>query len=82
MSGQPMRRFGQLLSLLGLAVGGLLGLTMLVPLHLMGLSWLVAVGLAKLAFVGSLMLIWAGAVVQRVAIRSAERAELPPPRTP
>ena len=77
-----MRRFGQLLTWLGLVVGGLLGLTMLLPLRVVGLSWLVAVGLAKLALVGSLVLIGAGAVMQRIALRTAERAELPPPRTP
>ena len=74
-----MRRLGQLLSLLGLAVGGLLALTMMFPLHVSGLSWIVAVGLAKLTFVASLTLIGVGAVVQRVAIRSAERSKLLPP---
>ena len=49
-----MRRLGQALALLGLALGGLLGFALLVPIHLMGLSWLVAAGLAKLTFASAL----------------------------
>ena len=74
-----MRRLGQALALLGLALGGLLGIAVLVPVHLVGLSWLVAVGLAKLTFATALGLIAGGAVLRRIANRTAERAQLPPP---
>ena len=74
-----MRRLGQALALLGLALGGLLGIAILVPVHLTGLAWLIEVGLAKLTFVSSLGLIAGGAVLRRIANRAAAREQLPPP---
>ena len=76
-----MRRLGQALALLGHALGGLLGFALLVPIHLMGLSWLVAAGLAKLTFASALGLIAGGAVLQRIGNRAAERERLPPRRS-
>ena len=74
-----MRRFGQLLAVLGLALGGLLAVAMLLPLHLIGFSWLIAVGLAKLTFASALGLIGGGAVLQRLATRNDAAKRLPPP---
>ena len=76
-----MRLLGRALAALGLIVGIALGGALLLPIHLVGVSWLIAVGLAKLTFLGSLGLIGAGAVLQRMANRD-ERAKLPPPRAP
>ena len=64
-----MRRFGQLLMLLGLGVGGAVGLAILLHLSIPGVSWLVAVGLAKLTLVSSVGLLGAGAALQRIANR-------------
>jgi hypothetical protein len=75
-----VRRVGQFLSYVGLAIGGLLGLSMLVHVQVEGLPWLFAVGMAKLTFAVSIGLIGAGAVIQRIALRAAEPAQLPPPR--
>jgi hypothetical protein len=52
-------------ALLGVAVG--VGVAL--PIHLVGISWLVAVGLAKLTFVAGLGLIASGATLLRVAKR-------------
>jgi hypothetical protein len=64
-----MRPLGKLLAGLGLTVGILLGVALMFPGHLGGINWLIAVGLAKLTFIGSLGLIGAGAVLQRLANR-------------
>jgi hypothetical protein len=77
-----VRRFGQLLALLGLALGGLLGVGLMLPGHLTGIAWLAAVGIAKFTFVSSLGLIAGGAILQRIANQRARRAALPPARTP
>ena len=74
-----MRRIGQLLAGLGVALGCVVGLGTLLPVHLTGLSWLLAVGMAKLAFGSALGLIAGGAVLQRLANRAAEREQLLPP---
>jgi hypothetical protein len=76
-----MRRLGQALALLGLALGGAVGLGIMFAPDMVGLSWLIAVGLVKLAFASSLGLIAGGAVLQRIANRSEERERLlsPPP---
>lgn len=74
-----MRRLGKVLAALGLAVGCLAGLAISLPVHLHGWSWLLAVGIIKLVFAGSLGLIGTGAVLQRLARRSEERARLAQP---
>jgi hypothetical protein len=71
-----MRRFGQLLMLLGLGVGGAVGLALLMHVSIPGVSWLVALGLAKLSLAGSAGLLAGGAVLQRVAARREERGQL------
>ena len=76
-----MRLLGRALAALGLLVGIALGLALMFPLHLVGLSWIIGVGLAKLTFLGSLGLIGAGAVLQRLANREDQHAKLPPPPT-
>ncbi|MGH7653171.1 MAG: hypothetical protein ACREN6_00780 [Gemmatimonadaceae bacterium] len=75
-----MRRFGQFLAGLGLALGVAVGLATMWPSHLVGLSWLLAVGMVKLGFVSALGLIAGGAVLQRIANRAEAREQLPPPR--
>ena len=76
----PMRRIGKLLSLVGAAVGVLMGLALLTPVHLTGFAWLIAVGLTKLTFAVSLGLIGGGAVLQRIANqRAAAQLSLPDP---
>lgn len=77
-----MRRFGQLLAVVGSIIGIAAALTMILPLHLAGISWLIAVGLIKLTLAASLGLIAGGAVLQRIARRAEERERLPPPRAP
>lgn len=73
-----MRRIGQLLMLLGVAVGGAVGLAILLHITIPGVSWLVAVGLAKLSLVASGGLLAAGATFQRIAARrESERQVLP-----
>jgi hypothetical protein len=64
-----MRRFGQLLMMLGLGVGSAVGLAILLHLSIPGVSWIVAVGLAKLTLVSSVGLLGAGAALQRIANR-------------
>ncbi len=74
-----MRQLGKFLAGLGLSVGIILGVAMMLPGHLfVGINWLIAVGLAKLTFLGSLGLIGAGAVLQRIANRD-ERKRLSDP---
>jgi hypothetical protein len=55
--------------MLGLAVGGAVGLAMLLHLPFPGVSWLVALGLAKLTLAASLGLLSGGAILQRLATR-------------
>ena len=74
-----MRRFGQLLTGLGIVLGGLVGVGLLLPLHLAGVWWLIAVGLAKLVFLGSIGLIGGGAVLGRLAKRAEDAERLLPP---
>ncbi|MFI5312350.1 MAG: hypothetical protein ACHQQ3_14015 [Gemmatimonadales bacterium] len=74
-----MRRLGQLLALAGLGLGGLVGLSMLIPSWGTGLSWLIAVGAAKLALGGALGMIAGGAVLQRLALQRRQERQLPPP---
>jgi hypothetical protein len=70
-----MRRIGQLLMLIGLAVGGAVGLGILLHVTIPGISWLVAVGLAKLSLVASGGLLASGAVLQRLAARHEASAQ-------
>ena len=73
-----MRRFGQLLMLLGAGVGGAVGLALLFHFSVPGVSWLVAVGLAKLTLGASAGLLSGGAALQRLAARRETRAILDP----
>ena len=73
-----MRGLGRALTALGVVVGVGLGVAMLAPVHLVGVTWLIAAGLAKLTFAASLGLIGAGAALQRMALRADERAKLAP----
>lgn len=86
-----MRRFGQLLMGLGLAVGGIVGLGILVGLNWPDLPWFLRVGIAKLGLFGSAGIMTAGAVITRLARRAEQRrlgsppaphAEIGPPPTP
>jgi hypothetical protein len=72
-----MRLLGQLLMILGVAVGGAVGLALLFHLSIPGVPWLIALGLAKLTLVGSAGLLGAGAFVQRLANRHDDRPALP-----
>jgi hypothetical protein len=77
-----MRRFGQLLALLGLLIGGVVSLAIIIPIHLVGISWLIGVGLVKLTLAAALGLIAGGAVLQRIARGTEERERLSAPRDP
>ena len=77
-----MRRFGKLLTLLGLLVGIAAGVGTLFPAQLAGVSWLLAVGMIKLTLAASLGLIAGGAVLQRIARRTEEQERLSAPREP
>ena len=68
-----MRQLGRILAGLGLCVGIILGVAMMLPIHLVGVGWLIGVGLAKLTFLGSLGMIGAGAVLQRIANRDERK---------
>jgi hypothetical protein len=72
-----MRLLGQLLMILGVAVGGAVGLALLFHLSIPGVPWLIAVGLAKLTLAGSAGLLGAGAFVQRLANRHDAPTALP-----
>ena len=71
-----MRWFGQALMVLGVAVGGGVGVAMLLHLSIPGVSWLVAVGLAKLALISAGGLLAGGAFLQRIDARRHERERL------
>jgi hypothetical protein len=73
-----MKRFGQFVSWLGVVLGVAVGLIMFIRAPLTGIAWVAAVGTAKFGFLSALGLIAGGAVVQRIAIRSAEREQLRP----
>lgn len=75
-----MRRFGQALAVLGLFVGAGAAIATAFPVHLVGISWLIAVGLIKLTFAASVGLMAGGAVLQRIAKRAEERERLFAPR--
>jgi NhaP-type Na+/H+ or K+/H+ antiporter len=72
-----LRTIGQLLMILGVAVGGAVGLALLFHLSIPGVPWLLAVGLAKLTLAGSAGLLGAGAFMQRLANRHDEQPALP-----
>ena len=72
-----MRRLGRFITWIGAALGVALGLSMLWPMPFTGFAWIVAVGTAKLAFAASIGLIAGGAVLERMALRAAEHAQLP-----
>lgn len=72
-----MRRFGQLLMLLGLGLGSFVGIAILAGFTFPGVSWLVALGLAKLTLIASGGLLAGGAVLQRLASRR-DSDRLPP----
>jgi hypothetical protein len=71
-----MRRFGQLLMLLGAGVGLFVGLAIALHLHLTGASWLIDVGLSKLGLIASCGIMAAGAGAVRLANRQAHRERL------
>jgi hypothetical protein len=68
-----MRTFGRILAYVGLALGLVTGLSIFLPVRVVGVPFLVGVALVKLAFASSLALIGAGALVERAAIKSAAR---------
>jgi hypothetical protein len=68
-----MRTFGRILAYVGLALGLVTGLSIILPVRVVGVPFLVGVALVKLAFASSLALIGAGALVERAAIKSAAR---------
>ena len=68
-----MRRVGQLLMALGLAVGVVVALAMAAHLGLAGAPWLVNVALAKLGLVAAGGLMAGGAVSMRLAKRHEQR---------
>ncbi len=70
-----MRRFGQLLLLLGLAVGLGSVVAAFLPWHLAGVAWLLGVGIVKLGLGSSLGLMAAGATMRRVAARRDDVSE-------
>ena len=76
-----MRRFGQLLMVLGTGVGVLVTIAMLVHLGVAGAPWLVNVALAKLGLVAARGLMAGGAVSVRLA-RRIQRKQLAPPPAP
>ena len=69
-----MKRIGQLLMLLGLAVGLEVAVEMMMGITVSGVPLLVAVGLGKLTLVASAGLMAGGATLQRIAKRHEERA--------
>ena len=68
-----MRRFGQLLMILGAAVGVLVAVAIFAHWGVTG-SWLINVALAKLSLLGSAGLMAGGAVSIRLAARREQRA--------
>ena len=67
-----MRRLGSILMALGAVVGVGTGVAVLTGADIPGVgSWLVAVAVAKLGFIAGFTLIAAGAVLHRMAARSA-----------
>lgn len=77
-----IRRLGQVLMMVGVALGVLVGVAWLVRFNVMELPLLVLIGTVKLAIISSIGLIGAGAAILRVANRSDGRlgsGEEPPP---
>jgi hypothetical protein len=68
-----VRRFGQLLLGLGVGVGGLVAISMLLHLGVVGAPWLVNVALAKLGLLAAGGLMAGGAVSMRLAARREQR---------
>jgi len=68
-----MRRVGQLLMALGLAVGVLVALAMAAHLGVAGAPWLINVALAKLGLISAGGLMAGGAVTLRLARRHEQR---------
>jgi hypothetical protein len=64
-----MRRIGNVLMVVGAAVGVCSGVWLLAGPTLGGLAWLVGMGLIKLALVTSLAIMGTGAVALRIANR-------------
>ena len=73
-----MRKLGQFLTTLGLALGSTICIGLLLPIHLAGVSWLIGLGLTKLAFAASGGLMAGGAVLIRAGTRNAERKRMLP----
>lgn len=68
-----MRRIGQFLLALGVAVGVVMALAMAIHLGLAGAPWLVNVALAKLGLLAAGGLMAGGAVSMRLANRREQR---------
>jgi len=64
---------------LGAALGGAVGLALLLHVSIPGVSWLVAVGIAKLTLAASGGLMAGGAFLQRLSSRR-EPPRIEPPR--
>ena len=77
-----MRRIGQLLMLLGLGVGLVVGLAMIMGITVSGVPLLVAIGLGKLTLFASGGLMAGGATLQRIAARHERRDALPAQASP
>ena len=79
---EAMRRLGSILMTLGAMVGVGTGVAVLTGVDIPGVgSWLVAVAVAKLGFIAAFALIAAGAMLNRIAARSARSTmpEIEPP---
>ena len=70
-----MRKFGDLLMVLGVVVGTALTAAVVFRSTFPAVPWLVMVGLIKLGYIGSLGLIGAGGFVRRLAKRAEDRRE-------
>ncbi|MGQ0764726.1 MAG: hypothetical protein ACT4OZ_03565 [Gemmatimonadota bacterium] len=70
-----MRRFGMLLTAIGLLVGLAVSLALIAGVTMPGVPWLVTVGLVKLSYIASVGLIASGAVLRKLAKRAEEEAK-------
>jgi hypothetical protein len=68
-----LKRFGSLLMVIGLTIGGILGIGVIAGVKVAGVPLLVAIGLGKLTFLGAIGLMGAGAALRRLALREEKR---------